>query len=292
MVVWPDNDIAGADCAGLVIDELLALDCEVFLLYPARLDLAVGEDCVDWLRRCLASQTIKIMETVEDAARSVLRQEESQNGHRQREAIEAGKVELAALMENVVSLVRQHVVCDSHTADAVALWIAFTWVFEGFDFAPIALITAPEKRCGKSTMLDFIERLARAPLQASNITPAALFRAVEHFRPTLLLDEFDSFVHANEELRGVINSGHKRTGSVVRTVGPHHEPKHFSTWCPKALAGIGRPPPTIVDRSITLRLKRKRREQTVRRLRESSRELESLRTQLGLLPDKSLQPPP
>ncbi|MEO0593364.1 MAG: DUF3631 domain-containing protein [Myxococcota bacterium] len=284
VIVWPDYDDPGADYATHVGEQLNALGCDVLRLDPVRLDLTVGEDCVDWLTRRPALSATQVLNALTEAASPVVRTDKAASPAITSVTSEAAAPAIGEIAEEVSSLVHRHVVCDERTADALALWIVFTWVFEAFDFAPIALITAPEKRCGKSTLLDFIERLAREPLQASNITPAALFRTVEHLRPTLLLDEFDSFVHANEELRGVINSGHKRTGSVVRTVGPQHEPKHFSTWCPKAMAGIGRPPDTIVDRAIVFRLKRKRPGQTVQRLRQSETEFAALREQLSLLP--------
>jgi hypothetical protein len=92
--------------------------------------------------------------------------------------------------------------------------------------------------------LTVLGALVPKPLPASNITPAALFRAVEHFSPTLLVDEADTFLYGErEELRGVLNSGHTRAlAYVVRTVGDEHEPRKFSTWAPKALALIGKLP--------------------------------------------------
>ena len=46
----------------------------------------------------------------------------------------------------------------------------------------------------------------------------------------------------NEELRGIVNASHTRdTARVLRTVGDHHEPRYFSTWCPKFIALIEPP---------------------------------------------------
>jgi putative DNA primase/helicase len=77
-------------------------------------------------------------------------------------------------------------------------------------------------------------------------------------RPTLLLDEADTFMRENEEQRGLLNAGHTREHAfVVRVVGDEHRPKRFSVWGAKALAGIGSLPDTIMDRAIPLRLRRK-----------------------------------
>ena len=98
----------------------------------------------------------------------------------------------------------------------------------------------------------------RWALASSNITAAALFRAVEKWKPTLIVDEADSFLRESDELRGVLNSGHTRdTAFVIRTVGDDHEPRRFSTWGAKAIALIGTLPDTLHDRSIVIALRRK-----------------------------------
>jgi hypothetical protein len=94
-------------------------------------------------------------------------------------------------------------------------------------------------------------------LCASNISSAALFRSIEKWAPTLLIDEADSFATKNDELRGVLNSGHTRqTAFVVRCIGDDSEPRRFSTWGCKAIAAIGKLPDTVMDRSIEIRLRR------------------------------------
>jgi putative DNA primase/helicase len=96
-----------------------------------------------------------------------------------------------------------------------------------------------------------------------------MFRTVEMARPTLLIDEADTFLAANEELRGILNSGHSKDGNVIRLVGDDHEPRAFSTWCPTAIAAIGRLPNTIDDRSIKIVMRRRRRDESVERIGES-----------------------
>jgi putative DNA primase/helicase len=119
-------------------------------------------------------------------------------------------------------------------------------------------------------LLELIGRLSRRPLFASNISPSATFRVIEAFAPTLIIDEADSFLRENEELRGVINSGHTRTTAyVIRCVGQDFEPKRFSTWAAKAIAGIGRLSDTIMDRSIVLELRRKLPQEKIDRLRHA-----------------------
>jgi putative DNA primase/helicase len=158
------------------------------------------------------------------------------------------------------------------TSVALALWIVATWFADDVQVAPILNVKSPTARCGKTTTLDIVGRLSRRSLMASSISPAALFRTVEKFRPTLIIDEADALLGENEELRGIINSGHTRqTAYVIRTVGEDHEPKQFSTWGFKAIAGIGKLTATIEDRSIPIALKRKLPGEKVERLRHAAR---------------------
>jgi len=110
---------------------------------------------------------------------------------------------------------------------------------------------------------------------ASNIRPAALFRTIEAERPTLVVDEGETFLREDGELRGIVNAGHRRDlAFVVRCVEAARDfiPRKFSVWCPKVLAQIGNPSATIEDRSIIIRLQRKRRDEVVERLNAAAAE--------------------
>lgn len=166
----------------------------------------------------------------------------------------------AAVLDDAFALLCRYVIADRETLRAAALWCALTWYADYATVLPLALITAPEKGCGKSTLLAALAKLASRPLWASNVTPAALFRAVEHWKPSLFIDEADTFMKDNPELVGVINSGHTRdTAYVIRTVGDSFEPRQFSTWGPKAISGIGAHgvAETITSRSVVLMMRRK-----------------------------------
>lgn len=169
-------------------------------------------------------------------------------------------VDGAAVLGDAYALLCRYVIADRETLRAAALWSALTWFADAATVLPLALITAPEKGCGKSTLLSALAKLASRPLWASNVTPAALFRAVESWKPSLFIDEADTFMRDNPELVGIINSGHTRdTAYVIRTVGDEHEPKVFSTWGAKAISGIGAHgmAETITSRSIVLTMRRK-----------------------------------
>jgi putative DNA primase/helicase len=179
-------------------------------------------------------------------------------------------IDPGSLLTELSSIIRRFIICPEETADAAALWSAMTWFMDVVQVAPIAVITAPEKRCGKSQLLFLLGRLVNRPLAASNITPAALFRAVDAWKPTLLIDEADAFMRDNDELRGLLNCGHTRDSAyIVRVVGDDHTPKRFNAWGAKVLAGIGHLADTIMDRAVVLELRRKLPHEEVERLRHA-----------------------
>jgi uncharacterized protein DUF3631 len=191
-------------------------------------------------------------------------------------------VDGAALLDELAHTYRRFVSLPDGGAEALALWIVFTYALEAFDVAPILALCSPLRRCGKTTTEEVTTALAKRPLAAANITVAALYRTVEHFVPTLIVDEADTFLLNNLALRGIINSGHTRaTAFVVRTAG--HEPRLFSTWGARMIALIGRLPATLEDRAIVLPLRRRAPGETVDRMRRAHlpRLLEPLRRRLA-----------
>ena len=173
----------------------------------------------------------------------------------------------AALIVAIVETINHYVALSPAAAIATALWCVYAHAFEAFYISPRLAIVSPEKRCGKSTLLRVMQPMLPKALSAANITVAAVFRTVEAGRPTLLIDEADSFLKDNEELRGIINSGHACDGQVIRLVGDDHEPRVFSTWCPVAIAAIGGLPGTIEDRSVIIQMRRRRPDENVARFR-------------------------
>ena len=169
----------------------------------------------------------------------------------------------ADLLGELSTAIRGHVVMPDWAADTVALWAAHTHLADCFGISPRLAIKSPEKGCGKTTLLDALSRIVVRPLPTANATAAAIFRVVEVHRPTLLIDEADTFLSENEELRGILNSGHRQGGSVIRTVGEDFEPRAFSTYAACAIALIGKLPGTIADRSVPIELRRRRADEPV-----------------------------
>jgi putative DNA primase/helicase len=188
----------------------------------------------------------------------------------------------AQLLHDIEACLRRHVVLSPHSACICALWIAHTYLIDGCTHSPRLAIQSAEKGSGKTTLLDLVGELVQRPLGAAGITSAALFRTIAAAHPTLLLDEYDSYLRDNEDLRGILNAGHKRGGAVIRCVGDDAEPRQFACFGPIAMAGIGALPGTVQDRSLVIRMQRAAHgERPVRILRRDKAAMEALASRLA-----------
>jgi putative DNA primase/helicase len=189
----------------------------------------------------------------------------------------------ARLLDEIARAVREYIVLEAADADTIALWVIHTHCLEAFSISPRLAITSPVPRCGKTTVMDVLRPLVLRPLKTASITAAAVYRTVELAQPTLLIDEADAVFGKdgqpgqNEDLRAVLNSGHRRGDDVVRIHGDDHEVRMFATFAPVAIALIGKLPDTLADRSVTVSLKRRLPSEKISRFRaDRVGDLESL----------------
>jgi putative DNA primase/helicase len=184
-------------------------------------------------------------------------------------------VDGAKLLDALRQVFRHYIVLPPCADIALALWVLHAWTMDAGEISPFMVLVSPTKRCGKTSVMILLQYLTPRSELASNITGSALFRYIEAVRPTLLIDEADSFVKDNEELRGILNSGHtKVSANVIRSVevNGEHKPRRFSTWAPKAIATIRSLADTLEDRAIIVQLQRKPPGAKVERLRKRDNE--------------------
>lgn len=194
-----------------------------------------------------------------------------------------------ALLDELVHLLKRFVVLPKWAPEALALWIVHTYAFELRDVSTYLGIESPLPRCGKTTLLSVLSKLARRALTSANISSPAFFRAIQELQPTLLIDEADTFLPGNDELRGILNAGYTRDTAFVMRVASEpqngdseffgksqtSQPKvqnsrlvTFSCWCPKVIARIGHLPETLADRCVIIRMHRKTPKEACERLRK------------------------
>jgi hypothetical protein len=182
------------------------------------------------------------------------------------------EVDGAELLDEISEAIRRYVVAAWNSVYTLALWALHTYCFNCFSHTPRAAIISPEKGCGKTTTLDVLGCLIARPLPTANATVSVVFRIVAMAQPTLLIDEADTYLRENDELRGILNAGHRRGGQVMRTVGEDHEPRQFSTYAPAAIAMIGQLPHTLYDRSVVISLRRRKPDEKVESFRSDRTE--------------------
>ncbi len=181
----------------------------------------------------------------------------------------------ARVLDEVAEFVRRYVLLPSDAAlVAVVLWIAHTLCLEAAEATPYLSVESPEKRSGKTRLLEVLELVVPRSLRASAASESALFRSIaEEPPPTLLFDELDALFRRpraeTEAVRGLLNAGHRRGAHTLRSIvkGKSIEVERFPVFCAKVLAGIGEPPDTISDRSIVIRMRRRAKGERVERFR-------------------------
>ena len=170
----------------------------------------------------------------------------------------------ADVLDDLLAAFTRYVAFPSPAAaDAVVLWTAATHAIKSWQHAPRLIAKSPEKRCGKSRLMDVVAETCRRPLMTVNASIAAVFRSIGDEPPTLLVDEADTIfgtkkaAENNEDLRGLLNAGHQRGRTALRCVGPRQEPTEFPTFAMAMLASIGSMPETIEDRAVIIRMRRR-----------------------------------
>lgn len=184
-----------------------------------------------------------------------------------------GRGDGAALLDAVVDYYERYLVATPAQLAALALWTLHTHCADAAESTPYLSISSAEKESGKTRVLEAAELVVAKPLATANISEAALFRSIEKDKPTLLFDEVDAIfgekARDREDLRALLNSGHRRGKTVMRCVGDGGKQRveEFEVFGPKALSGIGELPETIASRCIPIRMKRKSRDEQVDRFR-------------------------
>ncbi len=258
VVILPDNDEPGALHASKVAASLNTVAKSVKVL--ALSDLENKQDVFDWL-----GKGHNVAELVRLAGSTEAWQ--FQNG--------------AALLDEIVIFIRRFLVLSLAQVEAIALWILHTYVIEAAEATPYLNLSSAEKRSGKTRTLELLDLLVARAWFTGRVTAAVLARKIDAECPTLLLDESDAAFKGDREyaetLRAILNSGYRRGGKTSVCVGQGAKISYvdLSTFCPKAIAGIGKLPDTVADRSIPITLKRRTPGELVDRFRRKKVQCEA-----------------
>jgi Protein of unknown function (DUF3631) len=180
---------------------------------------------------------------------------------------------------------------SEHARVAHNLWIIHIHLIHLWENTPRIAFLSPEPASGKTRALEITECLVPRPMEAVNMSPSALFRSVSNSdgMPTILFDEIDTIfgprAKDNEDIRGLLNAGHRRGAKTYRSVarGQQVQVEAIEAFCPVALAGIGWLPDTLMSRSVIVRMRRRHQGESIEpfRRRIHGREGARIRDEIG-----------
>lgn len=178
---------------------------------------------------------------------------------------------LGNLLDEIARHVRRYVVLSADQVTLCALWVVHVFAIAAADVTPYLIVTSPQRRCGKSRLLEVLGGLVLRAWHAVRPSEAVLFRKLA-LGFVLLLDEVDTIFSAaakdsTEGIRATLNAGFERGAVVSRCEDHGKDLVDFEVFGPKILAGIGDPPDTVRDRGFVLSLRRARRSETRERFR-------------------------
>lgn len=175
-------------------------------------------------------------------------------------------------LRSVINYLKTYIVLPEAPTLVTSAWVMAAWLPDLWDRFPHLAVTSPEKRCGKTLLLDLLYPITLNGMTTTNISPQALYRIVQRDKPTLLMDELQSISRKGSEASQVtlelLNAGIGKSAKVIRCGGTNMEQVHtFNVYGPKAFALIGELDGVLGDRCLNVKMKRKTKEHRVERYR-------------------------
>ena len=138
------------------------------------------------------------------------------------------------LYQEIRSFIHTYIDIPKIYEQLAAYYVLFTWVFDKLPVCPYLAAIGPSNS-GKTRLTDVVGAICYKPFQTSgSISAASVFRIVDQFKGTLILNEFDHIGQFNSEIIVVFNNGYEPGHPAVRVEGD--QKKHtvtYQTWCPK-----------------------------------------------------------
>jgi putative DNA primase/helicase len=264
--VLQDDDATGRKHAQAVAESVARYASEVRLIPTFK----NAKDVSEWIEKGGTKKQLQKLVAKTPRFEAKEKSTENAKGNRVPE-LRAPIINGRKLVRKLEVFFKRRVILPPGMALVLAIWVIGTHLYDLFDCFPYICITSPTKRCGKTLLAELISLIAARAKFTVNITEAALFRVIQAFQPTIIVDEAETLRNPKSErsqfLLSLLNAGHRRNGSVIRCVGSDHVPTEFPVFCPKVLLAIGTLPDTFRDRSVIVSMRRRRKEEQVERCR-------------------------
>ncbi|MCH7491429.1 MAG: DUF3631 domain-containing protein [Gemmatimonadetes bacterium] len=169
-------------------------------------------------------------------------------------------VDGVGLLERLHDLIVEYLVLPLGAADYLTVFTVVTHTINAFPVAPYAAVLSPTHSCGKTRVLDVLNLVVRRPWLPVILTGPVLFRGIEQWTPTTLIDEAEVVRgkgDAAENIRALLHAGYRRGVTVARCVGESCELRNFDIFGPKVFAAIGKLPGTLTSRCVVINMRRR-----------------------------------
>ena len=165
------------------------------------------------------------------------------------------------IYNDIYNELKKYLVLKEEEYCIITLWIMASWLVDDFSTCPYLCLIAP-KSSGKTAVLSMLGELAYRSVSAISVTAASLFRAIEMWHITLLIDEAEyqikSETDAGQALYGCLNGGYKRGSYALRIEGDgsvtSRVPAAYDVFGFKAIAATKLFHPTLESRSIIINM--------------------------------------
>jgi hypothetical protein len=147
------------------------------------------------------------------------------------------------LVENIRSFIHRYADVSPLFEQIASYYVLFTWVYDAFNELPYLRVRG-DTGSGKTRFLLTMGSLCYKPIFASGAsTVSPLFRILDAFRGTLIVDEGDfRFSDEKAEIVKILNNGNARGFPVLRSEsvrGREFSPRAYTVFGPKLVATRG-----------------------------------------------------
>ena len=178
-------------------------------------------------------------------------------------------VDIAVLLSELSSKIARYVVLvKPYQTTALVLWTVHCWLYDHAVpiHSPMLAATSAEANSGKSTLVVVVGHATpRFKLNVETTGPT-LYRYVDQFKPTMVLDEADDIFKRRSDLKHIINAGWTRGAKIPRQekIGGVWRTVWFDPFTPKAISLLGSNlPPATRTRTIEIKMVPKRSDEKV-----------------------------
>lgn len=143
---------------------------------------------------------------------------------------------LPDLFEALLNIIDRHVTLSEDFRIGVAAYIVMSGNFDAFEFIPYLQLRCLQG-AGKTQAVKVMKELAYHGMRRVSPTPATIYRPIEAYHPTLILDEMPG--RMSQVMVTILKAGADRGSPVPRHDGGRDGFKFgsFSPFCPKIFAG-------------------------------------------------------